>query len=101
MNRPSYVVLLASVVAASPLAAPAQEPTMMQQPPQAMGGNLPQIDVVRVQRIDPAAPKFQFRLSDGVVDLMKAFSLDSFEGIGSVWKMEPPTETFDARYGRW
>jgi hypothetical protein len=100
MNRPSYVVLLASVVAASPLAAHA-EPTMMRRPPQAMGVNLPQIEVVRVQRIDPAAPSFQFRLSDGVVDLMKAFSLDSFEGIGSAWKMEPPTETFDARYGRW
>ena len=61
---------------------------MMQQPPQAMEANLPQIEVVRVKRIDPAAPKFQFRLSDGVVDLMKAFSLDSFEGIGSAWKME-------------
>ena len=61
---------------------------MMQQPPQAMEANLPQIEVVRVKRIDPAAPRFQFRLSDGVVDLMKAFSLDSFEGIGSAWKME-------------
>ncbi len=30
---------------------------MMQPPPQAMGANWPQIEVVCVQRIDPAAPK--------------------------------------------
>jgi hypothetical protein len=100
MNRPSYVVLVASVVAVLPLATRAQD-TMMKQQPQAMGANLPQIEVARVKRIDPAAARFQFRLRDDEVDLMKAFSLDSFEGVGSAWKMEPPTETFDARYGRW
>ena len=59
------------------------------------------VEVVRVKRIDPAAPKLRFQLSDGSVDLMKAFSLDGFEGIGGVWKMPLSDETFDARYGRW
>jgi hypothetical protein len=55
----------------------------------------------RVKPIDPAAPMLRFQLSDGSVDLMKAFSLGGFEGIGGVWKMPLSDETFDARYGRW
>jgi hypothetical protein len=51
--------------------------------------------------IDPAAPMLRFQLSDGSVDLMKAFSLGGLEGIGGVWKMPLSDETFDARYGRW
>ena len=99
MNRKPCVVLLANLIAALPLLANAQDPRIMHG--QAAGAKEPRIEIVRVKRTDSAAPEFQFRLSDGVVDLMKAFSLDSFEGIGSAWKMEPPTETFDARYGRW
>jgi hypothetical protein len=57
--------------------------------------------VIRVKPIDPAAPKPRFQLSDGSVDLMKAFSLGSFEGIGHAWKMPPIGVTFDARYGQW
>jgi hypothetical protein len=55
---------------------------------------------VRVKQTDSAAPEFQFRLSDGVVDLMRGVSLDSFDGIGDAWT---PSfiETFDSRYGRW
>jgi len=60
---------------------------------------LPKIEVVRVKPIDPVAPKPRFQLSDGSVDLMKAFSLGGFEGIGGVWKM--PLSNFDARYARW
>jgi hypothetical protein len=56
---------------------------------------------VRVKRTDSAAPEFQFRLSDGVVDLMRGVSLDSFDGIGDAWKTPSFTETFDSRYGRW
>jgi hypothetical protein len=40
-------------------------------------------------------------LRDDSVDLMKAFSLGSFEGVDGAWKMPPADETFDARYGRW
>src|SRR5262249_2167859 len=29
----------------------------------------------------------------------KPFRLDGFDGVGGAWKM--PSETFDARYGRW
>jgi hypothetical protein len=36
----------------------------------------------RVKPIDPAAPMLRFQLSDGSVDLMKAFSLGGFEGGG-------------------
>jgi hypothetical protein len=51
--------------------------------------------------IDPAAPKLRFQLSDGSVDLMKAFSLGGSEGVGGAWKMPPRDETFDARFGQW
>ena len=56
---------------------------------------------MRVKRINPAAPRFQSRLSDDVVELMKGFSLASFEGIGGAWKTPPTNQTFDARFGRW
>jgi hypothetical protein len=56
---------------------------------------------VRVKPIDPVAPKLRFQLSDGSVDLMKAFGLRGFEANGGAWKIPPTDETFDARYGRW
>jgi hypothetical protein len=56
------------------------------QPTQATTAKLPQIEVVRVKPIDPAAPMLRFQLSDGSVDLMKAFSLGGFEGIW--WSLE-------------
>jgi hypothetical protein len=91
-------MLLGGPAFAWPLVAAAQSTT---QPSQATTAKLPQIEVVRVKPIDPAAPKLRFQLSDGSVDLMKAFSLGGFEGIGGAWKMPPTDETFDARYGRW
>jgi hypothetical protein len=100
IRRHQFIWLLGSVVAAWPFVAQTQQPAMMQ-PIQATTANLPQIEVVRVKRIDPAAPRFQSRLSDDVVDLMKGFSLASFEGIGGAWKAPPTNQTFDARYGRW
>jgi hypothetical protein len=84
--------------AAWPLAAVAESTT---QPIQATTANPPQIEVVRVKPIDPAAPKLRFQLSDGSVDLMKSFTLDGFDGVGGAWKIPPTDETFDARYGRW
>jgi len=60
----------------------------------------PRIELVRVKPIDPAVPKLHFQSNDGPVDLMKAFSLGGFEGVGAAWTMPPNDETFDARYGR-
>jgi hypothetical protein len=42
------------------------------------------------------------RLSDDLIDLMKAFSLSSAEGIGRAWggPLRPPTP-FDERFGQW
>jgi hypothetical protein len=41
-------------------------------------------------------------LSDDLIDLMKAFSLSSAEGIGRAWRapLRPPTP-FDERFGQW
>jgi len=80
------------------LAVAAQSTT---QPTQATTAKPPQIEVVRVKPIDPAAPNLRFQLSDGSVELMKTFSLGGFEGVGGAWKMPPTDETFDTRYGRW
>jgi hypothetical protein len=96
MRRRVIISLFGSVAAAWPVAAQMQSTT---QPTQAIPADLPQIEVVRVKRIDPAAPKFQ--LSDGRVDLMRVFSLGGSEGIGATWKMPPAGETFDTRYGQW
>jgi hypothetical protein len=71
------------------------------QPIQATTANPPRIEVVRVKPIDPAAPNLRFQLSGGLVDLMKFFTLDGFDGVGGAWKMPATDETFDARYGRW
>ena len=99
MNRKPCVLLLANLIAALPLLANAQDPRIMQQ--HAGGTKEPRIEIVRVMQTDSAAPRFQFRLSDGVVDLMRGVSLDSFDGIGDAWKTPSFTETFDLRYGRW
>ena len=102
--RRAFILLFASLAAASPLAAGAQQPPVIQ-PTEAMRASLPRIEVVRVKRIDPAVPQLlRFQLSQGSVDLIKAFSLSGFEGIGGVWKVPPhiaPPGTFDARWGEW
>jgi hypothetical protein len=45
--------------------------------------SLPQIEVARVKPVDQLPPNV--RLSDDLIDLMKAFSLSSAEGIGRAW----------------
>ena len=58
-------------------------------------------DQVRAaETVDPVASKYQFRLGDGEVDLLKAFSLDGSDGVGSVWKV-PSVGKFQERFGRW
>jgi|SRR5215218_2319928 hypothetical protein len=96
MRRWTLVKLFCSVAVTWPLAAAAQSTT---QP--ATTAKPPQIEVVRVKPIDPAAPMLRFQLSDGSVDLMKAFSLGGLEGVGGAWNLPTTDETFDARYGRW
>jgi hypothetical protein len=72
-------------------------------PRSAAKATLLHIEMVRVQSTDrePATP----RLSDGLVDLMKDFSLSSSQGIGGAWKIPPYVsvsgDTFDERYGEW
>ena len=61
-----------------------------------------QIEVARVRPADqiPSNP----RLSDGLVDLTKDFSLSSTQAIGGVWEIPPyiaPADAFDERYGQW
>ena len=62
--------------------------------------NVPQIKSVRLKTVDPIALKYQFRLGDGEVDLMKAFSLDGSDGVGSAWKV-PSVGKFQERFGHW
>jgi hypothetical protein len=101
IGQRKFITLLAGAAVVWPLAVAAQS-TM--RPTQATTVNPPQITLLRVKPIDPAAPKLRFQLNDGSVDLMKAFSLGGPEGVGGVWQIPPHTaipDTFDARYGQW
>src|SRR5262249_56043630 len=85
--------------AAWSLAAHAQEAATM---PATRGttASLPQIEVARVKPVDQVPPNV--RLSDNLIDLMKAFSLSSAEGIGRAWGAPlPPPTPFDERFGCW
>ena len=72
---------------------------------EAAAANSPHIETVRVKPLEPAAASYQFRLGDGNVDLMKAFSLSSERSIGASWQapahIAAAGNTFDERFGQW
>jgi hypothetical protein len=53
--------------------------------------------MARVKPVDSPPPNL--RLSEGLIDLMKDFSLSSAKGIGGAWLR--PSTPFDERYGQW
>ena len=99
MRRREFIRLFGALAAAWSIAAYAQESATM---PATSGttASLPQIEVARVKPVDQLPPNV--RLSDDLIDLMKAFSLSSAEGIGSAWGAPlRPLTPFDERFGHW
>jgi hypothetical protein len=87
------------MAAAWSLAAHAQESATMRAT-EATTATLPQIEMARVKPVDRTPPNL--RLSDGLIDLMKGFSLSSAQAIGGAWGIPPRASTpFDERYGQW
>ena len=82
MRRCEFICLFGAMAAAWSIAAYAQESATI---PATSGttASLRQIEVARVKPVDQVPPNV--RLSDDLIDLMKAFSLSNAEGIGRAW----------------
>jgi hypothetical protein len=95
VRRRQFICLFGAMAAAWSIAAYAQESATS-----GTSASLPQIEVARVKPVEQVLPNVQ--LSDDVIDLMKAFSLSSAEGIGSAWGAPlRPLTPFDERFGHW
>src|SRR5260221_3044785 len=100
-RRRKFITLFGGVAAAWAFEVNAQEPETIGAT-KAMTATLPQIEIARVKPVDRTPANL--RLSNGLIDLMKGFSLSSFHGIGGAWETPPNIATPDAfaeRYGRW
>jgi hypothetical protein len=96
-----FITLFGGVAAAWSFAVHAQEPATIGAT-KAMTATLPQIEIARVKPVDRTPPNL--RLSNGLIDLTKGFSLSSSQGIGGAWETPPNIATpgsFAERYGRW
>jgi hypothetical protein len=78
-----------------------EEPTFMRAT-EPMALPSPEVEMARVK---PVEPTVDFRLSEGLIDLTKGFSLKGFHGIGGALETPPYTplsgDTFDERFGQW
>jgi hypothetical protein len=98
VKRRNFIGLFAGVAAAWTLAAHSQDSATV---PATSGtrASTPQIEVARVKPVDQMPPNV--RLSDDLIDLMKAFSLSSAQGIGAAWSPLRSPTPFDERFGEW
>lgn len=101
MRQRQFICLFGCAATVWSLAAHADAPP--KRATKAAATTFPHFEIAHVKLVDqlPETP----RLGNGLVDLMKDFSLSRSEGIGSAWKMPlyiaVSDDTFDERFGQW